>query len=158
MNYISQELRKKIHQDAGKRCGYCLGRQEIVLGILEIDHIIPIAEGGTNDEDNLWLACRACNLAKSKQTFAYDPQSGRRVRLFNPRSQNWWEHFCWSESGIEIIGKTPVGRATVVALNLNNTIALMTLLIYPLFEKIMACKFNICVAKISKFGLYQRRH
>jgi hypothetical protein len=42
------------------------------------------------------------------------------VSLFNPRRQLWDEHFCWSESGTEIWGTTPAGRATVVALRLNN--------------------------------------
>jgi len=42
------------------------------------------------------------------------------VRLFNPRQQKWSEHFAWSEDGTEIQGLTPYGRATVVALKLNN--------------------------------------
>jgi hypothetical protein len=42
------------------------------------------------------------------------------VPLVNPRSQHWREHFMWSRDGIEIIGITPCGRATVEALRLNN--------------------------------------
>lgn len=41
--------------------------------------------------------------------------------------QLWRDHFCWSEDGAEIIGVTPVGRATVVALNMNNFYATKTL-------------------------------
>ncbi len=41
-------------------------------------------------------------------------------RLFNPRTQVWPEHFAWSEEGDLIVGLTPTGRATVVALNLNR--------------------------------------
>ena len=40
--------------------------------------------------------------------------------LFNPRTQMWTEHFAWSPDGTLIIGLTPLGRATVVALRLNN--------------------------------------
>jgi len=53
----------------------------------------------------------------------YDPLSGRRVRLFNPRRQQWKRHFRWSEDGTLIIGQTACGRATVIALNLNNLVA-----------------------------------
>jgi len=126
MSSVTPALREKIHQAAGNRCGYCLSPQELVLGVLEIDHILPVAEGGTDDEDNLWLACRSCNMAKGTKTLALDPLTGRVVPLFNPRRQNcWWEHFCWSDSGLEIVGITPTGRATAAALDLNNVVALM---------------------------------
>lgn len=45
------------------------------------------------------------------------------VPLFNPRTQIWNEHFLWSPDGILIIGLTPIGRATVEALQLNNEVA-----------------------------------
>jgi len=122
---ISSSLRERVFQAAGWRCGYCLSPQELVLGVLEIDHIKPISDGGTDDEDNLWLACRACNMVKRTKTQGLDPQTGRAVPLFNPRQQNWWEHFGWSVSGLEVRGITPIGRATVVALDLNNIIAVM---------------------------------
>ena len=94
-----------------------------VLGILEIDHIIPKAKGGTDDESNLWLACRLCNNYKGTQTKAKDSQTNEIINLFNPRQQKWSDHFQWSKDGTEIIGKTPCGRATVIALQLNNLIA-----------------------------------
>ena len=122
---ISPALREKIRVQAGHRCGYCLAPQQLVLWALEIDHIIPVAEGGSDDEENLWLACRACNNAKSTKTEALDPLTGRRVPLFNPRKQVWQEQFRWSASGVEIIGLTPSGRATVSALDLNNVISAM---------------------------------
>jgi hypothetical protein len=91
---------------------------------LEIEHIMPKACGGTDDEGNLWLACRLCNSAKGAQTHGRDPETGRRVRLFNPRRQKWSRHFRWSDDEVYIIGRTACGRATVVALKLNNEIAL----------------------------------
>jgi hypothetical protein len=42
------------------------------------------------------------------------------VPLFNPRQQRWDEHFAWSEDSLRITGLTPVGRATVEALQLNR--------------------------------------
>lgn len=42
------------------------------------------------------------------------------VPLFNPRTQVWHNHFVWSDDKTHIIGITRQGRATVVALKLNN--------------------------------------
>jgi len=51
---------------------------------------------------------------------AVDLQSGELVPIFNPRRQNWQDNFFWSEDGIQILGKTKTGRATVEALKLNR--------------------------------------
>jgi hypothetical protein len=87
---------------------------------LEIEHVIPLAKGGSNDQSNLWLACPLCNRFKGDKTSAVDPKTGSVVPLFNPCTQVWSEHFRWSEDGLQIIGLTPTGRATVVALHLDD--------------------------------------
>jgi hypothetical protein len=122
---ISADVRERVRRQAENRCGYCRSRQEYVLGFLEIEHLIPQAAGGSDDEQNLWLACRLCNHYKAAQTHARDPVSGRRVRLFNPRRQRWSRHFAWQESSPYLFGRTACGRATVLALNLNNLIAIV---------------------------------
>jgi len=121
-SYIPEGVRERVRREAGDRCGYCLSQQEYVWGKLEIEHIIPLATEGTDDEENLWLACRLCNLQKSDQTEAQDPLTGQRLHLFNPRVQFWWDHFMWSQDGTLIIGLTPIGRATVMALQLNESL------------------------------------
>jgi hypothetical protein len=120
--YITEEIRERVRQRAGDRCGYCLSRQEYVWGVLEVEHIKPLAAGGTNIEDNLWLACRLCNLHKGSRTEAADPETGQLLPLFNPRTESWKDHFTWSQDGTEIIGLTPIGRATVEALQLNEAL------------------------------------
>ena len=85
-----------------------------------LDHIIPAAAGGQTIWENLCLACHSCNEFKGAQAEAEDPQTGQRVQLFHPHWQLWREHFRWSEDGADIIGLTPVGRATVAALNMNH--------------------------------------
>jgi hypothetical protein len=87
---------------------------------MEMDHIIPESLGGLTEEDNLWLACSLCNNHKGNRIAALDPETGEMVRLFNPRHQDWHEHFTWSASGERVIGQTPTGRATIIALNLNR--------------------------------------
>lgn len=109
-----------MREAARNRCGYCLSPQHLVMARLEIEHIIPLAKGGANDESNLWLSCPLCNRYKSDQTTARDPATGQTVPLFNPRLQAWFEHFCWADDGIRILGLTPVGRATVAALHLSD--------------------------------------
>ncbi|UFP94103.1 HNH endonuclease [Gloeobacter morelensis] len=122
---IPEHVRFRIHLQALNRCGYCLSAQKYVFGALEVDHIVPKARGGTDVEDNLWLACRLCNGFKGTQTHGIDPLTARRSKLFNPRSQLWKRHFTWSDDGLRVLGRTVCGRATVVALQLNNLIALL---------------------------------
>ncbi|MEH2086313.1 HNH endonuclease [Nostoc sp.] len=118
--YISVEIERRVRTDARNRCGYCLSPQRLVMARLEIEHIIPISKNGSNDESNLWLACPLCNRYKSDKTTGVDPETSETVRLFNPRTQVWFEHFSWSEDGLRIVGKTPTGRATVAVLHLSD--------------------------------------
>jgi len=120
---ISSKLRAKIMEEARYRCGYCLAQQIVMNWLLEVEHIVPVAAGGSDDEDNLWLSCTACNRYKGTQVKARDPNTGQLVKLFNPRHQKWSQHFRWSEDKTEIIGLTACGRATVEALKLNNELA-----------------------------------
>jgi hypothetical protein len=85
-----------------------------------LDHIVPVALGGEHDRNNLAAACYRCNEFKGSKTHALDTASGEVVRLYNPRTQRWHDHFAWANGGSHIIGLTPTGRATVVALRLNN--------------------------------------
>jgi hypothetical protein len=89
---------------------------------MEIEHIVPESQGGLTDEANLWLACKLCNDHKGDRMEAADPLTNVVVPLFNPRTQRWNEHFAWTPEGNRIIGVTPTGRATVVALKLNRAV------------------------------------
>jgi hypothetical protein len=122
--YISQELKGRIIAVAGNRCGYCHLSQDLLPIRLTIEHITPRSAGGSSEENNLWLSCSTCNNYKGSQIKAVDPRSGRRVKLFNPRTQRWSRHFRWSEDGMIIVGKTAADRTTVEALQLNNELAL----------------------------------
>jgi HNH endonuclease len=117
---ISVEVGRRVRTAARNRCGYCLSPQHLVMARLEIEHIIPLAKGGSNAETNLWLACPICNRYKSDKTTAVDPETGATVPLFNPRAQAWSDHFRWSDDGLRIIGYTASGRATVAALHLSD--------------------------------------
>lgn len=108
---------------ARNRCGYCLSQQKYLPSLLEIEHLIPKARGGGDNEENLWLSCRLCNNYKGTQINHPDPLTKDIVPLFNPRNQHWKRHFYWEENGTFIVGRTRQGRATVAALKLNDPIA-----------------------------------
>jgi hypothetical protein len=118
--YISAARRQRVAKESRFRCSYCLTSQHIIGPLLEIDHIIPEARGGTSDEENLVLACPLCNSHKGARTEAIEPLSKTRAQLFNPRTDKWDEHFEWVKEGTVIDGKTAKGRATVMALNMNH--------------------------------------
>jgi hypothetical protein len=84
-----------------------------------LDHIAPRSARGLATAENLCLACSHCNIAKGDRSAAVDPRTGRQVRLFNPRVDLWDEHFRWSQDWARLIGRTPTGRATIVALAMN---------------------------------------
>jgi hypothetical protein len=87
---------------------------------LVTDHILPQSLGGATELANLAAACYRCNEFKGARTHAIDPESGELVALFNPRTQAWSDHFAWADGGTHVVGRTAVGRATVLALQLNN--------------------------------------
>lgn len=117
---MNQRQRQRLAQQANFRCGYCQ-TQEVISGIpLTVEHILPKARGGSDDEQNLWLSCRLCNEAKGVLVKTIDPQTDATAPLFNPRTQVWAEHFAWADDGARLVGLTPIERATIVALALNS--------------------------------------
>lgn len=83
-----------------------------------IEHVRPRAAGGSDDPDNLALACPGCNLKKGDRSTATDPDTGQVVPLFHPRADRWPDHFAWD--GPRVVGLSPVGRAVVAAFDLNH--------------------------------------
>ncbi len=120
MSFSPQEWRRRLAKKAKNRCGYC-HTQESVSGVhLTLEHIIPQSKGGESKEPNLWLSCRLCNESKGVYIDFLDTESGSIVPLFNPVTQNWTDHFSWIEAGARLAGLTPIGRATIAALDLND--------------------------------------
>lgn len=109
---------KLVEARAGQRCEYCRMHQSLQGATFHVEHIIPNSRSGSDDPDNLALACPSCNLHKSDRVEAADPDSNAGERLFNPRADRWIEHFRWD--GYRIVGLTATGRVTVFALQLNH--------------------------------------
>ncbi len=64
--------------------------------------------------------CHFCNSHKGPNLAGIDPATGKLVVLFNPRSQKWGRHFRWD--GPHLIGRTAIGRATIVVLAMNGLV------------------------------------
>jgi 5-methylcytosine-specific restriction endonuclease McrA len=110
--------RAAVRTRAENRCEYCQRRQSTSpLVPLQIEHVIPRKNRGSDDADNLALACAECNLHKGSDLTGIDPDSGQVTPLFNPRRDRWEQHFEWD--GLRIVGLSAVGRTTVELLQLN---------------------------------------
>lgn len=70
---ISAKTRFEVFKRDGFTCQYCGAHPPSV--VLHVDHIHPVAEGGTNDEDNLITACDRCNLGKGARLLSSAPKS-----------------------------------------------------------------------------------
>ena len=105
-------------QRANNRCEYCGISQIGQVATFHIDHVIPVVAGGETTAENLALACVSCSLRKGARQQLEDSETGEGVYIFNPRQQRWNAHFAWN--GVEVIGLTAIGRATVQALDLNR--------------------------------------
>ena len=57
--YIPKKLRHQLLIEANYKCKMCQTDKD-----LEIDHIIPVSRGGTDDFNNLQVLCKKCNLEK----------------------------------------------------------------------------------------------
>ena len=118
MPYISKNTRKLVVTRAGNRCEYCRVLAYLVGFNYHIEHIIGIQHGGTNSLLNLAYACAYCNWKKGPNISTILYLGGELVPLFNPRTQNWFEHFEVYRG--EIVPLTTIGEATVKLLDLNQ--------------------------------------
>ena len=117
---ISSQLRKAVRERANSCCEYCRSQDNFASDSFEVEHSIPRSRGGKNDFENLAWSCGVCNGHKGAKTMGRDLITSELVPLFNPRKQQWDEHFEWSENSSEIIAKTAIGRATINELKLNR--------------------------------------
>lgn len=60
---VSKRLRFEILRRDNHQCRYCGGVAPDV--VLTIDHVVPVALGGSDDPENLVTACKDCNAGKS---------------------------------------------------------------------------------------------
>ena len=101
-------------------CQYCgRGAPDVML---EVDHKIPVSEGGTNESDNLITACAACNRGKEglRQSLLYKAREGKphlvKVKVANENTISRQIERLLAERPMrlkELRDKIPAGSGTV---------------------------------------------
>ena len=117
---LSAALKQEVAERARNCCEYCLSQLRFSPDPFSVEHVVPLAQGGSDEFSNLALACQGCNSRKYTAIEAIDPASGLRVPLFHPRRDIWTQHFVWSDDYSLVVGVTPVGRGSVGRLELNR--------------------------------------
>lgn len=114
---MTSTLEQKVWARAHSLCEYCQMPQKYDELDFELDHIIAQQHEGKTVFANLALSCLPCNRYKGPNLAGIDPQTGKIARLFHPRRHRWLSRFRWD--GPELVGRTPIGRATVTVLKIN---------------------------------------
>lgn len=110
----------RVAARARHRCEYCHAPERVFNFPFEVEHFIPPVRGGSHADDNLALACRSCNVRKGTYIESTDPVTREGVALFHPRQHVWEDHFSVEAATGTLIGRTPLGRATVARLLMNS--------------------------------------
>ena len=59
-------------------------------GPFEVDHKVPVALGGDNDEGNLWLLCKRCHLVKTATDYKAIAKARRlEAERLGTRKKRW---------------------------------------------------------------------
>ena len=116
--YISATYKKLIIARADHRCEYCRVQDYLSAFDYHFDHIIAIQHGGPDSTNNLAYCCSQCNWKKGPNISTLLKFGGDLIPLFNPRLQNWFEHFEAKQG--RIFPLTLIGEATIKLLELNQ--------------------------------------
>ena len=116
--YISIELRRLVAQRANGRCEYCLILASDRLSGCHVDHIISLKHGGETTSENLAYACMFCNLNKGTDLGSIIWRTGELIRFFNPRRDQWKEHFHFDNAIIQTL--TDIGEVTARIFQFND--------------------------------------
>lgn len=117
---IKASLKSQVRSRARYLCEYCHSSEEASTSQFTIDHLQPRSLGGSDELENLALACHRCNTRRYNFTTGIDPKDDSLSPLFNPRAHQWVQHFIWSADGLRIVGISSIGRATCNRLDMND--------------------------------------
>jgi HNH endonuclease len=118
--HVPLSMQRAVIQRAKGYCEYCQLPVAFSPASFNFEHIIPLIKHGLTILLNLAFSCGGCNSYKKDKTEALDPLTRQLMPLFNPRTDIWSDHFEWSDDDLQIIGTTPMGRATVQLLKVNR--------------------------------------
>lgn len=117
---IGAKARFDIFKRDGWTCRYCGARPPDAL--LHVDHVIPVKEGGGNEDENLVTSCKDCNLGKGarKLTERAPPHESpedlkartKQLKAYQKALSQWietreeWSEFVRTEVWAAISGST----------------------------------------------------
>ncbi len=116
-SWVPESLRRQVFERADGICEYCLIHERDTHLGCEVDHIVSEKHGGETVAENLAFCCFYCNRHKGTDVASIDPETREAVRLFNPRTDAWHEHFQLCGGRIE--WRTRIGEATARLLGFN---------------------------------------
>lgn len=82
---VSPILKKQIAHDQDWKCNICTRKLPVCY---EVDHIVSLEHGGTNDSDNLQALCRNCHGNKTMEDqqkqyiYSYQPKLLNKSKYF----------------------------------------------------------------------------
>lgn len=115
--YIADDMRQMVAERANFRCEYCYLPEIHAFFSFHIDHIIPLKHGGLTTIDNLAYACMYCNRNKGTDISSILLPDRTIIRFFNPRIDNWSDHFRLENAWIRPL--TNIGAVTAKILDFN---------------------------------------
>lgn len=115
---MDAETRTMVRERARGRCEYCTIPDTAYQLPFHVEHIVASVHTPNDDPSNLAWACPRCNAYKGPNLATVDPATGKQTPLFNPRVDNWFDHFV-DENGV-IVPKSDVGRGAVRLLRMNQ--------------------------------------
>lgn len=132
---LSKKIRFEVFKRDSFKCQYCgKGAPDVVL---HVDHIKPVAEGGTNDMTNLITACFDCNMGKKhrllddntvleKQKQQLEELNERRLQL--EMMMEWREGLVQIDNDKLAIAQEKFEEAAICSINSNGLKKLRTII------------------------------
>jgi hypothetical protein len=115
---IPISLKRQVASRANACCEYCRLSETVSLFSFHVDHIKSVKHGGLSILRNLAYCCPDCNFFKGSDLGTFLTNDEHLIRFFNPRKDNWHDHFEIKEGAI--YGKTEIGEATVRIFKFND--------------------------------------
>lgn len=109
-----------VRRRAARACEYCRLPEALHPGVFEFDHVRSRKHRGKDVLANRAYACLRCNRLKGSDVAGLEDRGSEvdLVRLFNPRTDRWLDHFHLADG--RIVGKTAIGRVTASLLKMNT--------------------------------------
>jgi hypothetical protein len=93
---VDAKIREFVRERAARRCEYCrIAEVNAPYLVFHVDHIVARQhiDAISDDPEGLAWACSQCNYHKGPNLASIDPDSLMQVDLFDPRRDEWSQHF-----------------------------------------------------------------